>query len=770
MPQHYFYNGQQIDTFDGVSGTIVSTIPHDSSPDVMLSEQDNAGANGASLVDFRFRKKPLTLTGAIKGTSQADFEQKVDAFKHLFSQPKGELKITNYGTLEYRLATFEEGEVWSGSPTFDFTNYKLGKRSMALEGTSLAEGTSSWGVACDLSSFTADDDVRLWAHVADASKVAAITVRFETTAGTDYYVATWASGIVTGDNELSIARSNLTAIGAPSWATITNIRVGVTGTGLDAATVSFDDLRLVTESESRIYDVTLSAPIALPRSYSNVIWCKFSVQLSCTEGVARSDKRVLMTFPDTTKTLLRIPRHLSGSGPQFLSLALESFGTHPLSIYDHFADDFSTYADATEAGNVYALDGTWSITDREGYRTCLQETAGVGVVSASIRNTPLRDGEIIALVATGGRAGIFARATEGDPASGITAVHTGLTASLTDPFYGPLDKRNTEDPTFGAFNWVWIRLRCEGNVVEFSYRGLNYDTWTRIFRRTTTTNDAGAWGIFGDTGDITCAFVELRDLSAGKTNALTVTPANGNNYRVSVDTKKLVVNGDGGDMPVSGSFPTMAAGANDLSILFPHSTIGAQSFYELSRLMDSEQVIGGALAIKQALIFDSDENTHIRRRGSFTYLLRSNGAAYRGDVKVSIQALTAGYPNGTILDDVNSDPAFVIISEEDIKSYFSTLNPAYNASMVPMELVWNADIPVTPNTDYGLVFESTDPGATIAHYIPTNTSALGALSCKEYDGSWGATSRGGYAILAGDNPNTATNPWTASVAYTPTYL
>lgn len=353
---HFYYNGQQLDTYDGTKGIIISAFTHEPSSDVEYSASPLSRGNGQVFHQARPRSKSIRVAGTVVGTDKQDFEQRLDTLKALLAATQGQLTVTNYGTLEYRVACFEEGEAWSRSyinaasvddaPLWDFTNYKIGTRGLTIEASSGSGAKSaSWAATHDLSAFADTDSVKLWVDIPDATKLTSIRLRFETTAGSAYYSNTWSSGFSNGSNELSAIRSAFSSTGSPSWASIANIQLTVTGSNATAATITFDDLRFVTTAESRTYNASISSPLDIPREHFHVDWCDFSVTFTVADGTAESSHGGWVTTPDNITAQQHLPLYLSGSGEQPLTLSADIGTSRPeaITLYDHYADEFSSY-------------------------------------------------------------------------------------------------------------------------------------------------------------------------------------------------------------------------------------------------------------------------------------------------------------------------------------------------------------------------------------------------------------------------------------------
>lgn len=369
MAQNYFYNGTQLDTFDGTKGTIVSHVLHDSSPDASVAEVDVVRGNGRSLRDFRYSGKQITLDGTIIGESQADFEQRLDALKNLFASPNGRLQITNYGTLDYRIATFEHGEGWTrqvmssgAGPMWNYTQYKIGTRALTVQASSGSGAkTASLAAFKDIGDFAATDTIKLWAYIDDATKLTSIRLRFETTAGVAYYSKTWSSSFTTGWNELTALRSDFALTGGAAWNTIANIELQVTGNNATAVSVSFDDLRVSTTTDSRNYDVTQTGALRLERQQHHAYWVDFSLTLTCSSGLAVATNAIASSQSGTTD-IQHEPYYFPGSGPQYLTYnaGLGSAEAEQAVFYDHWADHFGGYGASTTAVASFESTETWT--------------------------------------------------------------------------------------------------------------------------------------------------------------------------------------------------------------------------------------------------------------------------------------------------------------------------------------------------------------------------------------------------------------------------
>jgi hypothetical protein len=784
VAQNYYYNGTQIDTFDGSKGVLVHMLRHDSSADVSLTETDIARANGKSRRNLQTRGKTITLEGTIKSdTTQGDFEQRIDTLKALFLRP-GKLKVTNYGTTEYRVATFEEGEAWTGANvSYDFSFFKTGSRGMMLTAGASATVTGSWACTQDLSTVcttvTNINSFTIWAYVPAVANLSQIKVRFTTTAGVDYFESTWTS-FTSGWNALlasSPVGAALTTTGSPSWASITSISITVTATGAGTANITFDDARFVITDDSRTYDVAPSGPLSIPRDHYNVIWVPFSITFSCSDGIASSDLFPRLVTATTTKPQQWVSRYLSGSGKQGIQMRVATGSATParLIVADHHLDTFGSYANIAAAQNVYNTSGTWTLGSYLAYPTCLREITATGTPTAAVRGQSVQNGELVALLyvpASPTEIGLFGRvASESSPFT--SSYITGAEAGGNFVIHDSVSLNNSSYGGILQSQWVWLKLVCKGTSVELWHRSVTSDTWTR------GVHGSGAWGIYGSLTAIRCAYLELIDYDSDQKNTLTFNVTGYHGAGVSLDTKALTTAAVQAEPIASGSFPYLVPGSNRLAVAMPSSTLGASSFYGLPAmtglLQDHFQTTAGSASIlKLAMPFSSGANTYIRQRGTFVYLYRiDEDLSHFGDVTVSLQTTAAGVPTGTIVNDVNGNPASVTLSKYSLNG-LSASTFLFNASVTPTEVVWGADVAVSAATTYALVFQAGAPAATSgAWYTPASSSSTGGLALyyKLDAGAWTADTYYGYALLEGDSIfGTTTTPASVDMSYTPTFL
>lgn len=785
MPRTYSYNGTQINTFDGTSGVIVSRIQHDSSPQVDYAASPIARGDGTAFHQQRFRGKPISIDGAIVGTSMPDLEQRVDAFKRIFQVPQGQLVVTDYGTHEHRIATFEEGEAWTGGAV-DATNYRHGTRGRKLTAsTGTGVQVANWLPTLDLSGFTPFDTAKVWAHISDASLLTSVVMRLETSLANDY-THTFTS-FTTGWNDLSVQIGSMAVTGAPSLASIGSLDLVVTGSSASPVEVTFDDFHLVTTTDDRAYDVTISAPLDLPREHFHNTWCRFRLSLTSADGVGSSLITARRTLPTSILSHQFVPLHLDGSGPQPVQVHINRGTMNParICVSDHFTDTFGSYADMTAAGAVYTTGaGTWAIGSSGAYLKALKQTdAGAANTSAVVTNTTVRDGEIIAYLKkpSSGSVGIVARAISPSAPAGSAHIRLELAANAVtvrddDRFYRTVAVTDLD-------TWVWVRLRFVGAQLHAYYKRTADDDWTHFASGSTPRTATGAVGVWSDLAALSCAHLEVIDAMTDRSSILTAEVHPNSTTKLVIDSGSITASGD--DVRrTRGSFPRFTSGVATAAVYMPSSFIGAYSFYDTESIDDYQAVgggTGGADGIRAALTFSSGANTHIRQRGTLIYVARipgllSDGTLSTGDFIVSLRTTSGGNPTSTYLDDVDGDDAIVTIPKEDIRSYITgTAAEGYNGSLIPIEIPWAADIPVAASTTYALVFEAST-GSTLFQTwrIPYGSGSGGKLTLKTSaagSGTWNTSSDYGYAVFEGDNPCADTGtPWSILTSTRSSYL
>jgi len=79
------------------TGIITNVIDHTDGPDLVMGLYGLADADGSSIPSITSPSKPIALAGAIKGSSQADLDSRIDTFKGYFTGKNKNLDIA-YGS------------------------------------------------------------------------------------------------------------------------------------------------------------------------------------------------------------------------------------------------------------------------------------------------------------------------------------------------------------------------------------------------------------------------------------------------------------------------------------------------------------------------------------------------------------------------------------------------------------------------------------------------------------------------------------------------
>lgn len=144
------------------------------------------------------------------------------------------------------ICSCDTGETtWTGGSQ-ETTNHRGGTAARKLQSTAgaLATAYREPTVALDLSGYLSTDLIDFFLYVEDISKLALAELRFETTAGSDYYAKDITSLLSQEWNELSILKSAFTTTGSPNWNSIARITLRIQATtGQDVFGI-LDELRI----------------------------------------------------------------------------------------------------------------------------------------------------------------------------------------------------------------------------------------------------------------------------------------------------------------------------------------------------------------------------------------------------------------------------------------------------------------------------------------------------------------------------------------------
>lgn len=93
------FNSNDLQTYSPATdtGIITNVIDHTDGPDMLMGLFALADADGSSIPAINYPSKPIGLAGAIKGSSQADLDDRIDTFKGYFTGKDKNLDIA-YGS------------------------------------------------------------------------------------------------------------------------------------------------------------------------------------------------------------------------------------------------------------------------------------------------------------------------------------------------------------------------------------------------------------------------------------------------------------------------------------------------------------------------------------------------------------------------------------------------------------------------------------------------------------------------------------------------
>jgi len=93
------FNSNDLQTYSPATnlGIITNIIDHTDGPDMLMAIYAMADADGSSIPAINYPSKPVALAGAIKGSSQADLDSRIDTFKGYFTGKDKNLDIA-YGS------------------------------------------------------------------------------------------------------------------------------------------------------------------------------------------------------------------------------------------------------------------------------------------------------------------------------------------------------------------------------------------------------------------------------------------------------------------------------------------------------------------------------------------------------------------------------------------------------------------------------------------------------------------------------------------------
>lgn len=98
------FNSNDLQTYSPATdtGIITNVIDHTDGPEMLMGLYGLADADGSSIPNINYPSKPVALAGVIKGSSQADLDNRIDTFKGYFIGKDKNLDITyGAGTRRY---------------------------------------------------------------------------------------------------------------------------------------------------------------------------------------------------------------------------------------------------------------------------------------------------------------------------------------------------------------------------------------------------------------------------------------------------------------------------------------------------------------------------------------------------------------------------------------------------------------------------------------------------------------------------------------------
>jgi hypothetical protein len=141
------------------------------------------------------------------------------------------------------LTLFDSNEVWSNTPAFSTLNTRIGLDSLRQSpaaGATISNELS--GIALDLSPFSSTDRL-VFAYNNSNTNVASVQVKIKTD-DTNYYHTTFTNPTA-GFHFDEVAKSAMTAQGAPKWSDIQKIEVTTVSKAGVVGTIDFDAISIV---------------------------------------------------------------------------------------------------------------------------------------------------------------------------------------------------------------------------------------------------------------------------------------------------------------------------------------------------------------------------------------------------------------------------------------------------------------------------------------------------------------------------------------------
>ena len=229
---------------------------------------------------------------------------------------KSDLGMYIMRSSEKVVATFEAGETWTtaNGGASDTTNFREGKTGWNLSPAASATEYSTSGITHNLELFSDNEEaastdiIHCWVYVADKNNLASFSLIFDCNNAdyaTDIYTYTVEQDdIVDGWNEFNIVKSDFTRTGSTTgkdWGTIAGIKISATATAVAAASVTFDEIRLVQASPA---DYNWEPVTKIPEIYSKGSYDLKTPGRPAEYGIEGNKFRLFPFADDTYKLLL----------------------------------------------------------------------------------------------------------------------------------------------------------------------------------------------------------------------------------------------------------------------------------------------------------------------------------------------------------------------------------------------------------------------------------------------------------------------------------
>ena len=107
------FNNNDLNTYTPSAGVgfLINKIKHTDGPDAVYSLMQIANANRSDIPDLDSPSKIVTISGVIKGSSQADLDSRIDTFKGFFNGKKKNLDIDYAGSTRRYIATVPKDRI-----------------------------------------------------------------------------------------------------------------------------------------------------------------------------------------------------------------------------------------------------------------------------------------------------------------------------------------------------------------------------------------------------------------------------------------------------------------------------------------------------------------------------------------------------------------------------------------------------------------------------------------------------------------------------------